>query len=137
MLSTEGFFLNGQNTLLKGGNMHHDNDPLGAAAYNRAEERRVELMKASGYNAIRCAHNPPSTAFLEACDRLGILVINEAFDMWREAKRPQDYHLYFDEWWRKDMEVLQPWILPAITMQRLGLYRKTIGTRLDCLSYFA
>lgn len=55
--------------------MHHDNDMLGAAAYPRAEERRVQIAKAAGYNAIRCAHNPPSTAFLEACDRLGMLVI--------------------------------------------------------------
>ena len=83
----DGFFLNGQNVLLKGGCMHHDNGPLGAAAYDRAEERRVELMKASGFNSIRCAHNPPSPAFLDACDRLGMLVIDEAFDMWKQAKR--------------------------------------------------
>jgi beta-galactosidase len=60
----KGFLLNGIPTLLKGGCMHHDNGPLGAAAYDRAEERRVELMKASGFNAIRCSHNPPSEAFL-------------------------------------------------------------------------
>ena len=73
----EGFFLNGENVLLKGGCLHHGNGPLGSAAYDRAEERRVELMKASGFNSIRCAHNPPSPAFLNACDRLGILVIDE------------------------------------------------------------
>lgn len=99
----EGFFLNGKNLLLKGGCMHHDNGPLGAAAYDRAEERRVELMKASGFNSIRCAHNPPSPAFLDACDRLGILVIDEAFDMWRREKNPMDYHRFFDEWWEKDV----------------------------------
>jgi len=98
------FLLNGKQTLLKGGCMHHDNGPLGAAAYDRAEERRVELMKASGFNAIRCAHNPPSPAFLDACDRLGMLVIDEAFDMWREANNPQDYHLYFDSSWHSDIE---------------------------------
>lgn len=102
--TSEGFFLNGENLLLKGGCMHHDNGPLGAAAFDRAEERRVELMKASGFNAIRCAHNPPSPAFLDACDRLGILVIDEAFDMWRREKNPMDYHLYFDNWWEKDIE---------------------------------
>lgn len=100
----EGFLLNGKPVELKGACMHHDNGPLGSAAYDRAEERRVELMKASGYNAIRTAHNPPSTAFLDACDRLGILVIDEAFDMWSEPKNPQDYNLYFNEWWQKDIE---------------------------------
>ena len=99
-----GFILNDEPLLLKGGCMHHDNGPLGAAAYDRAEERRVELMKKSGFNAIRCAHNPPSPAFLDACDRLGMLVIDEAFDMWREQKNPEDYHLYFDDWWQEDVE---------------------------------
>ena len=84
----KGFLLNGQPLKLKGGCLHHDNGPLGARAFDRAEERRVELLKASGYNALRLAHNPPSPAFLEACDRLGMLVIDEAFDMWREGKNP-------------------------------------------------
>jgi beta-galactosidase len=100
----KGFLLNGKKLLLKGGCMHHDNGPLGAAAFDRAEERRVELMKAAGFNAIRCSHNPPSPAFLDACDRLGIMVIDESFDMWSKAKNPDDYHLYFNEWWQKDLE---------------------------------
>jgi len=83
--------------------MHHDNGPLGSKAYDRAEERRVELMKASGFNAIRCAHNPPSPAFLDACDRLGMLVLDEAFDMWSDGKNPGDYHLYFNDCWEKDL----------------------------------
>src|SRR6266487_2609124 len=99
-----GFRLNGKTVQLKGGCVHHDNGPLGSKAYDRAEERRVELLKASGFNAIRCAHNPPSPAFLDACDRLGMLVIDEAFDMWRLPNNPYDYHLYFDEWWQKDIE---------------------------------
>src|SRR5690606_31804160 len=77
-----GFTVNGKSVLLKGGNLHHDNGFLGAAAIDRAEERRVELMKANGFNAIRAAHNPPSKQFLEACDRLGVYVMNEAFDQW-------------------------------------------------------
>jgi beta-galactosidase len=101
--TTDGFFLNGRNVLLKGGCMHHDNGPLGAAAYDRAEERRVELMKTSGFNSIRCAHNPPSPGFLDACDRLGMMVIDEAFDMWQREKNPQDYHRFFDEWWASDV----------------------------------
>ena len=118
----QGFLLNGETTLLKGGCMHHGNGPLGAAAYDRAEERRVELMKASGFNAIRCAHNPPSEVFLNTCDRLGILVIDETFDMWRRMKNPQDYHLYFDEWWEKDVEsmVLRDRNHPSIIMWSIG-----------------
>ena len=100
----KGFQLNGKTVELKGGCVHHDNGPLGAKAYDRAEERRIELLKASGYNAVRCSHNPPSPAFLAACDKLGMLVIDEAFDMWRNAKNPYDYSLYFDEWWQKDIE---------------------------------
>lgn len=99
-----GFRLNGQTVKLKGGCLHHDNGPLGARAYDRAEERRVELLKAAGYNALRMSHNPPSPAFLEACDRLGMLVIDEAFDTWSEQKNPHDYSLYFDKWWQRDIE---------------------------------
>ena len=99
-----GFRLNGRTVKLKGGCLHHDNGPLGARAYDRAEERRVELLKAAGYNALRMAHNPPSPAFLDACDRLGVMVIDEAFDMWREGKNPHDYHLFFEEWWQRDIE---------------------------------
>ncbi|MDZ7604309.1 MAG: glycoside hydrolase family 2 TIM barrel-domain containing protein [Cyclobacteriaceae bacterium] len=118
----KGFLLNGIPTLLKGGCMHHDNGPLGSAAYDRAEERRVELMKANGFNAIRCSHNPPSEAFLNACDRLGVMVIDEAFDMWRKPKNPQDYHLYFDEWWQRDVEsmVLRDRNHPSIIMWSIG-----------------
>ncbi len=101
-----GFVLNGNRVMLKGGCVHHDNGPLGAAAIDRAEERKVELLKANGFNAVRTSHNPPSTAFLDACDRLGMLVIDEAFDMWQKPKNPQDYHLFFDEYWQKDLEAM-------------------------------
>lgn len=104
--STNGFVLNGEAIKLKGGCMHHDNGPLGARAYDRAEERRVEIMKASGFNAIRCAHNPPSPAFLDACDRLGMLVIDEAFDMWNDGKNPEDYHVDFKDWWQRDLQCM-------------------------------
>jgi beta-galactosidase len=92
----KGFLLNGKALLLKGACMHHDNGLLGAAAFKDAEYRRVELMKRNGFNAIRTSHNPPSEHFLDACDKLGILVINEAFDMWEQEKRKNDYHLYFN-----------------------------------------
>jgi beta-galactosidase len=99
----QGFRLNGQMLKLKGGCMHHDNGPLGSATIDRAEERRVELMKANGFNAIRTSHNPPSPAFLDACDRLGVLVVDEAFDQWEEPKNGQDYHLYFKDWYQRDI----------------------------------
>lgn len=100
----KGFLLNGKSLKLKGGCFHHDNGPLGSKSYDRAEERRVELLKASGFNAIRCSHNPPAPAFLDACDRLGMLVIDEAFDMWSDGKNTSDYHLWFDKWWQRDIE---------------------------------
>jgi len=120
--STEGFTLNGKPLKLKGGCVHHDNGPLGSKAYDRAEERRVELLKASGFNAIRCAHNPPSPAFLDACDRIGMLVMDEAFDMWNEQKNPHDYHLFFDKWWKKDIEsmVLRDRNHPSVIMWSIG-----------------
>ena len=120
--AVNGFLLNGKPLKLKGGCLHHDNGPLGACAFDRAEERRVELLKASGYNALRLAHNPPSPAFLDACDRLGVMVIDEAFDMWREGKNPHDYHLYFDEWWQKDTEsmIARDRNHPAIIMWSIG-----------------
>jgi beta-galactosidase len=118
----QGFLLNGQPLKLKGGCLHHDNGPLGARAFDRAEERRVELLKASGYNALRLAHNPPSPAFLEACDRIGMMVIDEAFDMWREGKNPHDYHLFFNEWWQRDIEsmVARDRNHPAVIMWSIG-----------------
>lgn len=106
MSAETGLVLNGQPLKLRGGDVHHDNGPLGACAYDRAEERRVGLLKAHGFNAIRTSHNPPSPAFLDACDRLGMLVMDEAFDCWQKRKNPQDYHRYFDEWWQRDMAAM-------------------------------
>jgi beta-galactosidase len=98
-----GFELNGRSLKLLGGNVHHDTGPLGAAAFARAEERKVELLKAAGFNAVRVAHNPPSTAFLDACDRLGLLVMDEIFDGWEKKKNKQDYSTHFKEWWARDV----------------------------------
>lgn len=117
-----GFLLNGKPIKLQGGCFHHDNGPLGSKSYDRAEERRIELLKASGFNAIRCSHNPPSPSFLEACDRLGMLVIDEAFDMWKDQKNPFDYHLYFSDWWQRDIEsmVLRDRNHPSVIMWSIG-----------------
>ena len=86
--------------------MHHDNGILGVAAYDKAEARRVSVMKQNGFNAIRTSHNRPSAAFLQACDSLGVFVINESFDSWLIGKRDNDYHLYFNEWADRDQAAL-------------------------------
>lgn len=118
----KGFLLNGKRVILKGGCIHHDNGPLGASAIERAEERKIELLKKVGYNAIRLSHNPPSQQLLDACDRLGMLVLDEAFDMWELAKNPQDYHLYFKDWWQKDLDaiILRDRNHPSIIMWSIG-----------------
>ena len=117
-----GFQLNGRSIKLYGGCMHHDNGCIGAVACDRAEVRKVELLKAAGFNAVRTAHNPPSIAFLDACDKLGLLVIDEAFDGWRQAKNAYDYARYFDSWWRRDLEsmVLRDRNHPAIIIWSVG-----------------
>ena len=114
--------MNGKPLELKGACLHHDNGLLGAAAFDRAEERRVEIMKANGFNAIRTSHNPPSEAFLDACDRLGMIVIDETFDMWEKPKNPQDYHRFFREWWQKDVEamILRDRNHPSIAFWSIG-----------------
>jgi len=102
----KGFLLNEEPTLLRGACIHHDNGLLGARAYDRAEQRKIELLKRAGYNAIRGSHNPMSPTFMDECDRQGMLVIDEAFDMWHKTKNKQDYHLYFDSLSIKDMQAL-------------------------------
>ena len=118
----KGFMLNGRKITFCGGCMHHDNGCLGAAAFDRAEQRRVEIMKAAGFNAIRTAHNPPSSAFLDACDRLGMLVIDEAFDCWEKGKRAGDYGQFFKEWWQRDIDamVLRDRNHPSVIMWSIG-----------------
>ncbi len=117
-----GFTLNGKMVKLKGGCIHHDNGPLGSVAIDRAEERKIELLKKNGYNAVRFAHNPYSSELLEACDRLGLLVMNETFDMWNTHKTPDDYASYFKEWWKKDLtsHVLKDINHPSVIMWSIG-----------------
>ncbi|MDR0759442.1 MAG: DUF4982 domain-containing protein, partial [Treponema sp.] len=100
-----GLMLNGRTIKIKGGCVHHDNGILGAASFYDSEYRRMKLHKDNGFTGIRSAHNPPSRDMLEACDRLGLLVLNEAFDMWQMSDNQNDYHLFFDAWWKRDMEL--------------------------------
>jgi beta-galactosidase len=118
----KGLLLNGKNIEMRGGCMHHDNGSLGSATIDRAEERRVELLKSFGFNAVRTSHNPPSEQFLNACDRLGILVIDEAFDQWEREKNSQDYHLYFDSSWKNDIDamVLRDRNHPSVVFWSIG-----------------
>ena len=118
----KGFLLNGEPVLLKGGCLHHDNGFLGSAAFKRAEYRKVELMKRNGYNAIRSSHNPPSTHLLNACDEMGVLVIDEFVDVWTVHKVPQDYATFFTEYWENDLTnmMLRDRNHPSIIMWSIG-----------------
>ena len=118
----KGLLLNGEPVLLKGGCMHHDNGFLGSAAIKQAEYHRVQLMKDNGYNAIRCSHNPPSTHFLNACDEIGILVIDEFVDMWTIHKNPDDYASFFEERWDSDLTrmLLRDRNHPSIILWSIG-----------------
>ncbi|NCI48174.1 DUF4982 domain-containing protein [Sediminibacterium sp. WSJ-3] len=99
----KGFFLNGQPQKIKGVCMHHDLGILGAAFNEAAAQRQLRLLKAMGCNAIRTAHNPPASEWLDLCDRMGFLVMDEAFDMWQKRKNKFDYHLDFKEWATRDI----------------------------------
>lgn len=118
----KGLLLNGKPVKLTGGSVHHDNGPLGAAAFDRAEARRVELLKAAGYNAVRTAHNIPSPAFLDACDRVGLLVLDEPFDTWKAHKVKFDYGSDFDQSWRHDISgmVLRDRNHPSVVIWGIG-----------------
>ncbi len=102
--SSKGFFLNGRHLKILGVCMHHDLGALGAAINKRAIERQLQILKVMGCNAIRTAHNPPAPEFLDLCDRMGFLVMDEAFDMWRKRKNRFDYNVEFNEWHKRDLE---------------------------------
>ncbi|RZM09923.1 MAG: glycoside hydrolase family 2, partial [Sphingomonas sp.] len=120
--AANGLRINGTRVLLRGGNIHHDNYMLGAAGWPRADARKVALMKAAGYNAIRSAHNPASQALLDAADRLGMLVIDEAFDAWSVSKRDEDYARFYAADWRSDLRslVVRARNHPSIIMWSIG-----------------
>jgi beta-galactosidase len=118
----KGFSLNGQFMKIKGVCMHHDLGALGAAINVRAIERQLEILKDMGCNAIRTSHNPPAPEFLDLCDKMGFIVMDEAFDMWRKKKNKQDYYQYFPEWHKRDLEdmVKRDRNHPSIMMWSIG-----------------
>lgn len=120
--SHDGFFVNGKQVLLRGGCLHHDNGILGAREYDDAAMRKVALMKQYGYNAIRSSHNPISEAMLRACDRLGMYVMDELWDMWYSTKTPHDYALDWDAHHGEDIEamVAHDYNHPSVVMYSIG-----------------
>lgn len=120
--SKEGFFVNGRSVLLKGGCMHHDNGILGARSYEKSEWRRMKRMKEFGFNAIRSSHNPMCKAALDACDALGIYVMDEAWDMWDKAKSPYDYAADFPTHYEEDIcsMVAKDYNHPSMIMYSIG-----------------
>ena len=117
-----GFRINGVSTPLRGSCIHHDNGVLGAVAFAAAEERRIRISKEAGFNAIRSAHNTASKALLDACDRIGMLVIDEAFDVWNFSKTKYDYAQDFSQNWEKDVEymVTKDFNHPSVVMYSVG-----------------
>lgn len=120
--SNQGLFVNGQETKLRGGCIHHDNGILGAATHAKAEERRVCILKAAGFNAIRSAHNPTSIALLEACDRYGMYVMDETWDMWYFHKNQYDYASDFNDWYLEDIKsmIAQDFNHPSVILYSIG-----------------
>jgi beta-galactosidase len=118
----KGFFLNNKSLKIKGVCMHHDLGALGAAFNSSAAERQLRILKEMGCNAIRTAHNPPAPAFLDLCDKMGFLVIDEAFDIWQKKKNKFDYSLDFASWHKKDLEdlILRDRNHPSVFMWSIG-----------------
>lgn len=117
-----GFVLNGIPTIINGACVHHDNGVIGAMSFDAAEIRKVCLMKEAGFNLIRTSHNPQSAAFYDACDSLGMMVIDEAFDGWYDEKKPYDYHLLIDSCYKEDITsmVLRDRNHPSIVCWSIG-----------------
>lgn len=117
-----GFFLNGKPLEIRGVNLHHDLGALGAAVNERALERQLELMKGMGVNAIRTAHNPPAPELLDLCDRMGFIVMVEAFDVWKKKKVKYDYHIDWNENYKRDLSdmVLRDRNHPSVFIWSIG-----------------
>ena len=120
--NNKGLFINGKNTLLRGGCIHHDNGILGAVSYKESEFRRVKMLKEAGYNAIRVSHNPAAEAMLAACDVYGMYVMDESWDMWYNKKSRYDYANYFMDNYKSDLEAMvsRDYNHPSVIMYSIG-----------------
>ena len=118
----KGFTLNGRQTKINGVCMPNDLGCLGAAVNTRAIERQLQILKEMGCNGIRCSHNPPAPELLDFCDRMGFIVMDEAFDMWRKKKTAHDYARYFNEWHERDLNdfILRDRNHPSVFMWSIG-----------------
>lgn len=120
--NSKGLFINGKETLLRGGCYHHDNGILGAATFDKSEERRVRIMKEAGFNALRSSHNPTSRAMLEACDKYGMYLMDETWDMWYSHKNKFDYASNFEKDWREDIRSMieRDFNHPSVILYSIG-----------------
>jgi beta-galactosidase len=118
----QGFFLNEQPVKVKGVCLHHDLGCLGAAFNRRAAERQLEILREMGCNSIRCSHNPPAPELLDLCDRMGFIVMDEAFDVWRKKKTAYDHSLHFNDWHERDLAdlILRDRNHPSIIIWSIG-----------------
>ena len=118
----KGFFLNDKPMKINGVCLHHDAGALGAVVNTRAIERQLVIMRDMGANAIRCSHNPPAPELLDLCDKMGLLVMDETFDMWRKKKTEHDYARYFNDWHEKDLNdlIMRDRNHPSIVMWSIG-----------------
>lgn len=128
--AAEGLLINGRPVKLRGTCIHHDNGIIGAATFPDAEYRRCKILKEAGFNAIRSAHHPMSKAMLEACDRLGMLVMDELSDMWTKTKNPHDYANYFAREWKQDAAYMveKDYNHPCVIIYSTGNEIPEVGT---------
>lgn len=119
---SEGFTMNGKRIIIRGACIHHDNGILGARCYDEAEERKIRILKENGYNAVRSAHNPCSKAMLKACDKLGVMMMDEYCDMWYIHKTMYDYADYVQTWYEQDITdmIEKDYNHPSVIMYSLG-----------------
>ena len=120
--ASEGFFLNGKSLKINGVCQHHDLGCLGAALNEDALYRQLRMLKDMGCNAVRCSHNPPAPELLNMCDTMGLMVMDEAFDMWLKRKTKNDYARFFDQWAERDLSdmVLRDRHHPCIILWSIG-----------------
>lgn len=136
--ASEGFSINGERMKIRGVCLHHDAGALGAVVNRRAIERQLQILKEMGANAVRTSHNPPAPELLDVCDSLGIMVMDEAFDMWRKKKNKYDYGCYFNEWHERDLSdfVRRDRNHPSVIIWSIGneIYEQWIHADADTLS---